>query len=724
MTTHMKNKFLCLPVLCLVFVLSSAISICAKVYTITDTDFLSGYDAEIWDTFENEDIVDVSQTEKIGAMYVPKDVSSIAIVGSAGKTYANFSVVCENETYIKIENINAASNSGAAFFEFGEDIQCTIELCGENSFKSTDNSKCIVGNVKICGDGDLVLQSGKSIYNSNLTHCIIGNVIFDTSGTVSVISGNGKDGTAKSVDGISAGDAIKGNVECKNSGTVNITAGDGGYVYILSESGGKGGNGGNGIRGNLLCSGKTVVNINGGMGNYYGSRLGSSTVGTPGDGVCGNVILKGEANVVICGGDNRKNDSHSGCGVHGNVKLYDKSVLKAYGGDGLYGALSRGGNGGDGIFGSIELFDEANAEIFGGNASNGDSGNSSYPTSYGDGGVGGCGIEGDVYLCGEAVLSASGGDGGDGGNFYTTSTKPTSGTSMGGNGAPAVLGDVTIEENAVLSASGGSGGDGGKAKTSKGGNGGDAVIGSFAMSEKAKVVALGGSGGETHYAASTYSSGKDGCDIVLTNSLILSGGYVDALFYDEDGKIVQPLDNDGNMLYKTVIKIQNKEELYEKEVFEVVSDGEVYANVVCEDDWICCYLPSGKSLFVRCGEYSAQIPCVWEDNSTKIFMTMEKCEYKDEKLQVECSIVAGHIVFFVKSSGSLCDKMLHIALYGKDDILLDYIIVPTKDAEKYINVVFAYNTEAEYAKVFLWNTKEAIEPVLKAETVELKSDVK
>ncbi len=722
----MKNKIFSLPVICFFFVLSSAISVGAKVYTITETDFLSGYDAEIWDTFENGDIIDVSQTEKIGAIYVPKEISSISIVGGVGKTYTNFSVICENTTVIKLENINAASNSGAAFFEFDDDIQCTIEVHGKNSFKATDNSKCVIGNVKICGDGDLVLQSGKSIYNSNLTHCIIGNVIFDASGTISIISGDGKDGTSKSVDGITAGDAIKGNVECKNSGTVNITAGDGGYVYIFSESGGKGGDGGCGIRGNLLCSDNAIVNINGGMGNYFGSRTGYSSVGTPGDGVCGNVVLKGNASAVICGGENRTNDSHSGCGVHGNVRIYEKSVLKACGGDGSYGSLNRGGNGGDGVFGSIKLFDEAKGEIFGGNASNGDSGNSSYPTSYGGGGAGGYGVEGDVYLCGSAVLYASGGDGGDGGNLYTASVTPTSGTSTGGSGATAVFGDVTMKENAVLSVAGGNGGDGGKAKTSKGGSGGDGMTGSLDTDENTRITARGGTGGKTHYAASVSSNGKDGCDVVLSNTLVLYGGYVNALFYDENGKIVQPLDKDGNVLYKVGVKVQNKEELCEQDVFEIVSDGEVYANVVCVGDEICCYLPIEKSLLLRCGEYSAQIPCVWEDNTAKIFMTMEKTEYGEDEseLQVKCSIAAGHIVFFVKSANSVSDKMLHIALYNKDDILLDYIIVPTKDVWTHTNVVFSENKEAEYAKVFLWNTKEAIEPVSKAETVVLKSDVK
>ena len=67
-----------------------------------------------------------------------------------------------------------------------------------------------------------------STSETNIAHWILGNVVFDHSGTVKVISGNGKYGTSSSYDGISAGDAIHGNVECKNNGTIILDAGYGG----------------------------------------------------------------------------------------------------------------------------------------------------------------------------------------------------------------------------------------------------------------------------------------------------------------------------------------------------------------------------------------------------------------------------------------------------------------------------------------------------------------
>lgn len=64
--------------------------------------------------------------------------------------------------------------------------------------------------------------------------------------------------------------------------------------------------------------------------------------------------------------------------------------------------------------------------------------------------------------------------------------------------------------------------------------------------------------------------------------------------------------------------------------------------------------------------------------------------------------------------------MLHIAIYNDKNVLVDYIIVPTTEGFNHINVVFETMKEASFAKVFLWNGSESLEPLAEAKTVDLK----
>lgn len=590
-------------------------------HAITEASELIGRDANIWTKVNNGDIIDISglTATELGSIYIPADISLLKFKGSSDKTYSKLSINCEESITLTLEDIKATSSS----FRLSETSQSKFIVEGTNEFTASDNSKCIIGNVVFTGSGDLTIKSGKSYWTTNLPCGISGNVIFDHTGTIKVISGDGRSGTSSSVDGMHAGDAICGNVECRNTGTIIIEGGDGGSVYTNSSaSGGRGGNGGSGISGNLLCNGSNTITITGGTGGYLGLRGTSSTPGTSGSGVLGNVIVKNSTNLSISGGNKRSYDDTNGYGIKGYLKAYDNSVVTVTGGAGALRGSSIGGDGGIGVYGNVTLYGNSTVICNGGKGSNGDSGNSSYPSSFGSGGDGNVAIIGDVALHDTCSLTANGGKGGNGGNMYYSSST-TYGTSDGGDGAAAITGNVFIEDGCELIVNCADGGDGGRAKTSNGGNAGSGIIGELTMGSDVVIKVISGDVGTKYSSSSTGSNGIKGYDIIIDEIPVINGGYINALFYNSSKKSVTPIDSIGNNLYLTKIVPYVDNELIPNSSVRIVSEECTYLSTTDENGEIYCYLPSSADMKLVYGNYSAPLSQVWEDNNTSMYLTLE-----------------------------------------------------------------------------------------------------
>ncbi len=689
----MKNKKIgIIIVLTLVFMNFHIVNTNASSYihTITSVNELIGNSATIWDKFNNGDIIDISTLEstELGRIYVPETITTFTIKGAADKTFTKFNVTSETPVTITLENINASSSTGPSAFYLPINSQSTLIAVGVNLFKAADNSKCIVGNVTFEGSGDLTIQSGTTTSASNLAHGIYGNVIFNNSGTIKIIGGDGQRGNSTSINGVSTGDAIYGNVECRNTGSIHIEAGDGGAVYSNSSaSGGKGGNGGSAINGNLICNGSNTITIKGGTGGYLGLRSTYSTPGTSGSGVLGNVIVKNQTNLTISGGNKRTTGDKDAYGINGYLKVYNNAVVTVIGGNGTLRGSSMGGDGGIGVNGNVSLFDNANVICNGGKGGNGDNGNSYYPSAYGDGGDGNIGINGDVYLNDTSSLQVNGGNGGDGGDAYSTS--PTFGTSTGGNGNIAISGNISIGNNCVLITYGGNGGDGGRAKTSNGGNASSAVIGNITTEANIKFISKCGKAGTKYYSATSGKAGTTAYDTIVSTTPILNGGYINTLFYNESKQPIIPIDLDGKNLYLTKITpTVDGAQIVNKNI-EIVSNDITYLSKTDESGEIYCYLPTDVDLTLNYGAYSSLLSYIWEDNSTTMFLTLEQVETDSNKsyeITATSNVVNNNIVIYVKSNEEIVTEMLHIALYSEVGQLIDYIIVPTIEPFKNANV--------------------------------------
>ncbi|MBO5370201.1 MAG: leucine-rich repeat domain-containing protein, partial [Clostridia bacterium] len=88
-------------------------------------------------------------------------------------------------------------------------------------------------------------------------------------------------------------------------------------------------------------------------------------------------------------------------------------------------------------------------------------------------------------------------------------------------------------------------------------------------------------------------------------------------------------------------------------------------------------------------------------------------------LSASAYVAGGNIVIKAKTDKLITDQHLHVALYSSSSKLVDYILVPMDEAFDRVNVVFKDNSEAAYAKVFLWETLTSLAPVTQAVSVEI-----
>lgn len=85
----------------------------------------------------------------------------------------------------------------------------------------------------------------------------------------------------------------------------------------------------------------------------------------------------------------------------------------------------------------------------------------------------------------------------------------------------------------------------------------------------------------------------------------------------------------------------------------------------------------------------------------------------------QASRVGNHIVMTTSATIDMSQKVLHIAVYDADSALIDYMMVPTAAFHDLAYVVFKDNPSASYAKVFVWNSADTMEPTAEAETVQI-----
>ena len=65
------------------------------------------------------------------------------------------------------------------------------------------------------------------------------------------------------------------------------------------------------------------------------------------------------------------------------------------------------------------------------------------------------------------------------------------------------------------------------------------------------------------------------------------------------------------------------------------------------------------------------------------------------------------------------NKFLSVVLYNNDEKLIDIICVPMPVSFDDINFVFKNDSSAVYAKVFLWDSKEALKPLTCTEMLDI-----
>lgn len=81
------------------------------------------------------------------------------------------------------------------------------------------------------------------------------------------------------------------------------------------------------------------------------------------------------------------------------------------------------------------------------------------------------------------------------------------------------------------------------------------------------------------------------------------------------------------------------------------------------------------------------------------------------------SVSGEHIVIDTKITDVADTYVLHIALYDADGRLCDYMMLPNDRLLKDVFAVFADNDTASYAKIFVWDALNVIEPTADCETL-------
>jgi len=361
-----------------------------------------------WRTYTGTDVETERGNAIISIYNVSGDTQEVIFIGDPYATYTNMKIelvgFAENqELTIRFVNFNYTTNQSSAISPSGSDegIILTIDASG----------KCSIGST---------YSSGNIISAFTNTVNIIG------SGNMTIIAGNGYDGSSAGAHGSDGGVGV----EAKNV-VIDMT----GHLTIIGGNGGDGGDGTNGIDG--------VLTLNGGIGGDGGDG------GIGGNGgtailALGEIKITTKSNIIIKGG-NGGNGGDGGDGATGSNGVDADQNDGGHGRDG--GDGGNGGSAGTGGNGVVytTLINKGNIIYYVGNGGDG-----------GDGGNGGNGGNGgrwtDYFSCG--AYPGTGGDGGDGGNGGNSGATPIS----------EISGNVTIHISTKSPAvgDGGIGGTGGE----------------------------------------------------------------------------------------------------------------------------------------------------------------------------------------------------------------------------------------------------------------------
>jgi len=407
-------------------------------------------------TISSDGVYDVSSVAD-GATIEIENGSNVKLVGSAGTTLENVSIVCKGDVDLHIENLNMESDQDISFIDF-QGTGNTLNLIGTNKLESTatavslsDTSpvKAIIhagGNTELSVFGD---SGSLEVSNAIKTHTTDGNGGFSSEGAA--IGGDGLETGGKitiysgkiiaRTDGTGA--AIGGG-RMSHCGEIRIVDGD----IEVHAAGGAGIGSGNNVAHNAMEQSKY-----GGKIDILGGEI--KAYADAGAGIGGGYSFQVDE-INILGGNVYAEASQYGAGI-GNgagtsakIKIAGTASVEAIALDKSYGAAIGGGD--RASFHSIEISGNATVKAVS-KGSGAAIGNGQIDT------VSSSEKSGTITISENAIVTAEntyhGAAIGDGG----TTTQTTS-TSRYGYGAPAVNitgGAVTVKSgpSAVGAAIGG-----------------------------------------------------------------------------------------------------------------------------------------------------------------------------------------------------------------------------------------------------------------------------
>ena len=86
-------------------------------------------------------------------------------------------------------------------------------------------------------------------------------------------------------------------------------------------------------------------------------------------------------------------------------------------------------------------------------------------------------------------------------------------------------------------------------------------------------------------------------------------------------------------------------------------------------------------------------------------------------LTASAEVIEGKIVVTVKANGITSKKFMPVAVYDKDNVMLDLIIIPTNENFEVMKVVFKDIKDASFVKLFMWNSYDDLVPLDTAKEV-------
>jgi hypothetical protein len=370
---------------------------------------------QAWEAFADSgksggNVIDMSDEDPAGSgtgwaydedseVYMIQSGADVNVTGDNGTSQRRLEVATGAAVKITLKGVTIGAIIGYSFTlnEYNSPLKLNPGANVDLAIEGTD--RLVAGDyqaginvpegtaLSISGGGELTAIGGSSEMETGGAG--IGGRHNENSGTITIYDGTVNvairtDNSGAGIGGGANGDG--GNITIYG-GTVNVIANG-------ERGAGAGiGSGANGVGGMITISGGTV-NVELGT-DSMGAGIGSGYQGAGGD-----ITISGGTVTVTSGYYIMGAGIGSGAnGVGGKITI-SSGVVNVIGGYSCYGAGIGGGSGGDG--GEITIS---------GGVVNVKCGESSYGAGIGGGGYGGAG--GDIIICGEAAVTATGGEGAD-----------------------------------------------------------------------------------------------------------------------------------------------------------------------------------------------------------------------------------------------------------------------------------------------------------------------